>query len=58
MKKYRLSRQARVVLAAAGVVLILAALVVFGYALWPTEMLRLQSTLAPSLLTPPTGGIP
>ena len=58
MNKYRLSQEARVVLAAVGVVLILAALVVLGYTLWPAEMLSLHSTLAPSLLTPPAGAVP
>ena len=58
MRKYRLSPHARVALAAVGVVLILAALVMLGYALWPAEMLSLQSTLAPSLLTPPAGVVP
>jgi hypothetical protein len=58
MNKYRLSKQARVVLAVLGVILILAALVMLGYALWPAEMLSLHSTLAPSLLTPPAGAAP
>jgi hypothetical protein len=58
MSKYRLSRGARVALAAVGVILILAALVALGYALWPAEMLSLHSTLAPALLTPPAGVSP
>jgi len=49
---------ARVALAALGVVLILAALAALGYALWPAETLSLQSTLAPSVLTPPAGVLP
>ena len=58
MNSDRLSKQARLILAAAGVILILAALVALGYALWPAEMLSLHSTLAPSLLTPPAGVTP
>ena len=58
MNKYHLTRGARVFLAVLGVILVLAALVMLGYALWPTEMLSLHSTLAPSLLTPPAGAAP
>jgi hypothetical protein len=45
----------RVLLGLLAFLLVLAALVLIGYALAPTDQANLQATLAPTYLTPPLG---
>ena len=47
------SRRLRITLMLAGLVLVCLSLVLLAYALWPAQVLREQTTLAPTVFAPP-----
>jgi hypothetical protein len=48
-----MSTRLRLALAVTGLIILCCALLALGYALWPIDDSSLQSTLAPTLFTPP-----
>ena len=50
-----MAQRKRVLLGLLALLLVLAALVLFIYALAPADLVNLQATLAPTYLTPPLG---
>ncbi len=46
-------RRLRLILLAAGLVLVIFSLVLLAYSAWPAGVLREQATLAPTLFAPP-----
>jgi hypothetical protein len=48
-----MSRRARLILIFIGLLLVFCSLLALGYAFWPVEELRLQATIAPTVMAPP-----
>lgn len=57
MYTIRMSRRVRVVLAIAGLVIVLCSLVTLGFAFGPIQHLSDQATVAPTMFAPPQSAV-